>query len=43
MSSVTLFNKLIDSKHINLVNRTKKYHSTLKILPPGANHGDTSG
>ena len=31
------------NQHINLVNRTKNYHSILKLLPLGVNHGDTSG
>ena len=31
------------NQHINLVNRTKNYHSILKLLPLSVNHGDTSG
>ena len=41
--AVTLSSKFnIESKHINTVNWTKSYHSTLKILPLAANYGDTS-
>ena len=44
LSSVTLLSKLnIESKHISTVNRIKNYYSTLKILPLGTNHGNTSG
>ena len=33
----------IESRDINTTTRTNYYHSTLKVLPLGSNHGNTSG